>query len=404
MDGFSYEAFDSEGAVVSGEVAAASREEALAKIRAKGLVPFKASANGTSLFGVVEFARPARLSRKSAAHFYRQLAVLLGAELRIDQALAIVERLIAEKRQASIVGQLRAQVREGRSLSASMQDFSASFQPFEVALLKNGELRGDVAGAAAMAADLLERTLAVQGRLASAMIYPAILSIVALGALLVVTLVLAPTVMPMYERGGQDPPAAFAALIAISDFLKQWWWAVGVGLAGLTVSLIRASGTKQAKQAIDGLILSVPILGDAVAFNEAARMTRTLAALLKAGAPLPNALDEAAGVLKTAIFQDHFRASRERVRRGESLSEAISGLRRFPAPVFDLIVIGEHTGRLADMLAHAADYAESTATRSIDRAMTALSPLLTLLMGLLVGSLIAVVLSAILGANDLLLG
>lgn len=405
MGEYSYKAFDSIGAVVSGAIAAPSREEALAKIRAKGLVPFRAApARRSELPFVAWLSGPARLSRKSAAHFYRQLAVLLGADLRIDQALAIVERLLSEKRESSIIGQMRARVREGRSLSLALQDFSMSFRPIEISLFRNGELRGDIAGAAATAADLLERSLAVRARFISAMIYPAILSIAALGALLVVTLVLAPTVLPMYERSGQDPPAAFAALIAFSRLLKDWWWALGLSSAGVALWVVRAARETKTRAMIDSLLLKIPILGEAIAYNEAARMTRTLAALLNAGAPLPGALEEAAGVLSNSVFQGHFRASRDRVRKGDSLSEAISGLQRFPSPVFDFIVIGESTGRLSDMLAHAADYADSSATRSIDRAMTALSPLLTLLMGLLVGSLIAIVLSAILGANDLLLG
>ncbi|HBK92139.1 MAG TPA: hypothetical protein DDZ68_10755 [Parvularcula sp.] len=405
MGDFSYKALDAIGAVVSGEIAAQSREEALAKIRAKGLVPFKAAPSRRSgISSVARGAGPARLARKSAAHFYRQLAVLLGADLRIDQALAIVERLISRKRESSIIGQMRAKVREGRSLSLSMQDFSTSFRPIEISLFRNGELRGDIAGAAATAADLLERSMAVRARLISAMIYPAILSFAALGALLVVTLVLAPTVLPMYERSGQDPPAAFAALISFSRLLKDWWWALGLSAAMFALWAVRAVREAKTRTMVDGLLLRVPILGEAIANNEAARMTRTLAALLNAGAPLPGALEEAAGVLSNSVFQAHFRASRERVRKGESLSDAIAGLQRFPSPVYDFIVIGETTGRLSEMLAHAADYAESSATRSIDRAMTALSPLLTLLMGFLVGSLIAIVLSAILGANELLLG
>lgn len=405
MSDYLYKAYDSKGAIVSGEIAAESRDGALAKLRTQGLIPFHAAAPARSpFFDILQRANASRLSRKSAALFYRQMATLLGAELRIDQALAISERLFAIRGEAQLIAQIREKVREGRSLSSALQDFPASFQSYEVALFRNGEVSGDMAAAAAMAAELLEKSLAVRSRLASAMIYPAILTMTAIGAMLVVTLVLAPTILPMYERGGQSPPPAFAAIVSFSAFLRNWWWAAGLALVIAIGSLMNAARRPTVRAAIDKAILQIPLLGGAIALSEASRLTRTLAALLKAGATLPDALAEAAEVLRNHAFRDLCRSARERVRQGVPLSRAIDTLDAFPPAVRDFIIIGEHTGRLSTLLTHAADYAESNATRMIDRATTALSPLLTLVMGALVGSLIAIVLSAILDANELLVG
>jgi len=405
MIDFSYKAYDSRGALVSGEISALDRDEALAKIKARGLIPFQAGertgANPLSTFYQQDGG--ARLSRKSAALFYREMAVMLGSELRIEQALAIVERLFTDKRQSKLITDLRESVRQGRSLSAAMRDFPQSFQTFEIALFRNGEVRGDIAGAAGMAAELLERALAVRGRLVSAMIYPAILALAAVASILVVALVLAPTILPMYERGGQSPPVAFAALIAFSNLLRDWWWALILIVGAAATFTMRALKNPDFRRRSDRALLAIPIIGAAIANSEAARVFRTLSLLLRGGAPLSDALTEAADVLRNSVFREHFRAARERVRQGETLSAAIADLQAFPATVRHFLVVGEETGRLSDMLAHAAGYAESSATRTIDRITTALSPILTLVMGLLVGSLIAVVLSAILGANEILL-
>ena len=406
MIDYSYKAYDSQGVPVSGEVNAMNRDEALAKIRSRGLMPYRAEAlaGQKPLFSLSPRNGRARIPRKSAALFYRELAVMLGAELRIEQALAIVERLFPQKAQSTIIADLREKIRQGRSLSSALRDYPESFESFEVALLRNGEVRGDIAGAAAMAADLLERSLAVRGRFISAMIYPAILAFAATAAILVVALVLAPTILPMYERGGASPPLAFSALIVFSNILRGWWWALLLLLAAAAAWFGRALRGEDFRRRVDKAALAIPVIGAAIANSEAARVSRTLASLLKAGAPLTDALAEASEVFGNSAFRDHFRSARDRVRQGDSLSSAIADLQVFPATVRHFIVVGEQTGRLADMLSHAAGYAEASATRSIDRIMTSLSPILTLVMGLLVGSLIAVVLSAILGANDVLVG
>lgn len=389
-----------------GEIDAPSREEALSLVRARGLMPFhaEAQAGGAGRSSVFTMRRAARLSRKSAALFFREIAVLLAADLRVEQALDIAAQQLGASTQSAVVKGLRDRVRQGQSLSIAMRDFPDSFHPFEIALIRNGETRGDLAGAAAMTADLLERTLAVRGRLISAMIYPAILSLTAVGAILVVALVLAPTILPMYERAGTSPPFAFSALIGFSDFVRNWWWAILIAAAALAVSAGHSLRNAETRRNADRFVLSLPVFGVTIANMEAARLCRTLASLLRAGAPLSDALAEAADVAGNRVFKDHFVSARDKVRQGASLSGALVDLREFPATLRHFMAVGEQTGKLHEMLAHGAEHADAAATRDIDRIMTSLSPILTLAMGLIVGSLIAVVLSSILGANDLLIG
>lgn len=406
MSAFSYKAYDSRGALVRGEIDAPSREEALSLVRARGLIPFQAEAHagGMAQSSIVQRRRAALLSRKSAALFFREIAVLIAADLRVDQALDIAAQQLGASQHSAVVKGLRERVRQGQSLSAAMRDFPDSFHSFEIALIRNGETRGDLAGAAEMAADLLERTLAIRGRLISAMIYPAILSLTAVGAILVVALVLAPTILPMYERGGASPPFAFSLLIAFSNLLRNWWWAILLVTAASAVWAGRSLRNVEIRRRADRLVLSLPVFGSTVANMEAARVCRTLASLLRAGAPLSDALAEAAEVTDNRVFKDQFSSARDKVRQGASLSGALLDLREFPATLRHFMAVGEQTGKLHEMLAHGAEHADAAATRNIDRLMTSLSPILTLVMGLIVGSLIAVVLSSILGANDLLIG
>lgn len=403
---FLYKAYDAAGSLVRGEIEAASREEALALVRARGLIPFHAEARGGRNNSRVFSgdARSPKLSRKGAAMFFRELAALLAAELRVEQALEIIAQQIEDQGQRDIVSGMRERVRQGKSLSAAMRDHPQSFEPFEIALIQNSETRGDLAGASLMAASLLDRSLATRGRLVSAMIYPAILTFTAIGAILVVALVLAPTILPMYERSGAAPPPAFGALIVFSDIIKNWWWAL-IGAAAAGALLLRNLFKREDfRRRADRALLSAPLFGVIAANMESARILRTLSSLLRAGAPLADALGESAKVANNFVFRDHFAQARERVRQGRSMSEALSDLSEFPAVLRRFVAVGEQTGKLQEMLSHGAEHADAAANRNVDRLMTSLSPILTLVMGVLVGSLIAVVLSAILGANDLLIG
>jgi general secretion pathway protein F len=320
----------------------------------------------------------------------------------LEQALEIIAQQLGKPDQSIVIKGLRERVRQGKSLSTAMRDFRESFQPFEAALIQNGETRGDLAGAAAMAADLAERTISIRGRLISAMIYPAILSLTALAAILIIALVLAPTISPMYERTGISPPFAFSALIWFSELLQHWGWAILLLIAVCVVWVGRALRNSEIRRKADLLALSLPVFGTVVANVEAARICRTLALLLRAGAPLSDALSEAPRVTTNRVFHDHFVAARESVREGVALSDSLGNMRKFPATLRHFIAVGEQTGRLHELLLHGAEHADAAAARSLDRIMTSLSPILTLVMGVIVGTLIAVVLSAILGANELL--
>lgn len=406
MEQFVYRAYEKSGRAIRGEIDAATKEAAHAALRARGLIPFFAEPKTAAKTGgfLDQAIRGRKLSRKDVALFYREIAVLLDADLRLEEAIAVVAEQMRNPAHKEIVGGLLEKIRRGEKMSASLRAYPHSFDQFEAALFQSGESRGDLAGAARMAADILERSLAARDRLASAMIYPAILAVTALGAILVVSVVLAPAISPMFNRNGVAPPMAFSALLAFSTVVRNWWWAIIAALILLALLFRRALKNPSVAVKVEQLMFNTPLAGSIASNMETARLCRALASLLRAGATLNAALSDAGEICKTRLFRNWAIEANDLIRRGGRLSIAFADLAKAPAVAQRFIEIGERSGRLDKMLEHAADHADASAARTTNALMTALSPALTLIMGLVVGGLIAVVLTTILSANELVFG
>lgn len=401
---FRYEAYDGDGALVRGEIEAVSREAALAALRGRKLLPCSAEDVATSTSSLLQrqIFLSAPISRAAAALLIREIAALLSAEIPVDTALSIAGADMRPGRGKNVIEDLQQRVRRGDRLSDALRAHPEVFRPLEVALVGAGEAGGDVAGAMTIAAELAERGMTIRAKIVSAMIYPTILTMTAIAAVLVVTTVLAPSLSPLFSRSGGSPPGAFAAMLGFSELVRGYWWALAATGLALFFASRRALKNETIAYSVERLFLRAPVLGGIIANLETARLFRALAALLRSGAPLPEALAVGRDVSATRLFRRAVSEAREKVRQGETLAAAIAGASILPAGALRLLQIGERSGRLEQMLDHASSQADAAAQRGIDRLLTALNPTLTIVLGLIVGGMIATVLSTILGANDLL--
>lgn len=399
---FRYEAYDSNGVLVRGEIEADSREAALSNLRARKLIPFSAEdADTTRILDRQIFLSPP-ISRDGAALLLREIAALLSAEIPVDVALSVASADLRAGRAKSVIVDMQQRVRRGERLSSAMRAHAEVFQALDVALVKAGEAGGDIAGAMTIAADLAERSVTIRSKIISAMIYPTILTLTAVAAVLIVTTVLAPSLSPMFDRSGEAPPVMFAAMLGFSFLVKHYWWAIIGAMGGAAILARRALRNEPISSGAERLLLSMPGLGRIIANLETSRLFRALAALLASGAPLPEALSIGSEVSSTGFFRNAAAEARERVRQGETLAASFADFEALPPAARRLLQIGERSGRLEQMLEHAATQADTAAQRGIDRLLTALNPTLTIVLGLIVGGMIAAVLSTILSANELL--
>jgi general secretion pathway protein F len=410
MPTFEYRAVAPDGEVTEGEMEAADRAEVIHRLQASDYLPIRAQAKGEAAAAGIgglwaALTQPIgprrdRLTGRPLARFARQLAGLLDAGLTVEQSLTVL-RGSEDARLAGTAERLLGQVRGGAALSQAAE--RAGFPPLHVALLRAGESGGNLAAAAARVAHYLERARAAVEQLQSALVYPAILVVVAALSIAVLMTVVIPEFEQMFRSAGQALPWSTALLVGASAFLADFGWLLLLALAATWLGLRVALQRPGPRRAIHGAVLRLPLAGRLWRWIEAERFARALAALAGGGVALPRAVELAADATANQAIADHLRQAARALRQGESLADAAGGGALLPRGLVDLLRVGEASGRLAPLAEQAADLQAQEIDATVRRLIALLVPLLTLVLGALVGGIVLSVLAAVLGLNELVL-
>ncbi len=407
MPRYNYKAYGTNGAVETGEIAAASRGSALEALAHRGQVPVDLVERGAAApikWWQREIFAAGALSTAQLAIFTRELASLAKAELPIDDALRIVAvqpSIPARLRQ--INAKLLERVREGQSLSEALAAQDGAFPEYYWRLIRAGEAQGSMGSVLDELAILLERSAEARAQASSSLVYPAVLIVAALAAVGVITSVLLPAIMPIFEDAKATPPALLRVLAAGHAVLASNWLLIIIALAAVIAGMLSAMNNEAARFTLDRLVLRLPIAGRFVRERETARFARTLSALVRNGVPVLDSVRIAGGVLTNRVFAQTIQQAGEDIREGGVLSRPLSRSGLFPDLFLRLAVVGEETGHLDAMYLRAAEIYEASQQRQVQRLTTLITPVLTLIIGGIVGTLILSVMGAILSVNELAL-
>lgn len=404
MARFNYSAYDEHGRLEIKEIEAPDAVSVGAALGRAGLYPFdiseitpggriRARGNGGRA------ARPMRLSR--LAPLTRELATLISADVPIDQALSLLATDKSRGGAGPVAAILLARVRSGASLSEAMQAEGGKIPEYCVSVIQAGEASGSLGSVMTDLADLIDRRVDMQSRLRAALVYPLILVLMAIAAVVLIVSVLVPSLAPLFEDSGTEPPAAMQVLLFLHDTAVQRW-PVLLAAAGLAaICVVWALRSEAVRSIGDRLALRVPVLAGILSRAETARLAHTLGALIKGGVVLPNALRISTQVVRNRFVRAAMERISEDVKEGASLSLLLERTQVVSPKALRLVAIGEETGRLDQMLAHVARIAETELQRRIELLMGLLTPLFTILIGLGVGGLIYTVMTTILRVNDM---
>jgi len=398
MPAFRWEAVDEQGRVRQGVVDAENARAVRDQLRVGGLTPTAveaAVARGSGLTGV-------RLPRSLVALTTRQLATLTQSGMPLDQALAAVAEQADDPRAAKIVAALRANVASGEALPAALARYPRTFSPLYRGLVGAGAETGRLADVLARLADYLDAREALRQRVVLALIYPAIVTIIAFAVIAVLLVYVVPQVVSVYQQSRQSLPWLTQALIAVSGFLRAtgWFWLV------LLVASITAFGLANRRAAFrarwHAWLLRLPVAGRLARSLDTARFASTLAILVGSGAPLLRSLDAATEVVKMLPLQRAAQTASGLVREGVSLSRALADQREFPPVLIHLVANGESSGRLSAMLERAAEEMERDAERRLAWLAALIQPALIVVMGAIVLVLVLAVMLPIVSMNQLI--
>jgi general secretion pathway protein F len=403
MPTFRYRAYGGRGELAEGVIDAASPEAASDLLWGQGLTPFQmrqADAAGQKWWQREVFAARAP-SQGDLASFTRDFATLNTAEIPLDDALRTLAEQAAAAKMRSLAKALLADVLNGATLSDAMYRQRAVFPADYVSAVRAGEVGGTLAQVFEELADLLERRAEVRARINSALVYPAVLIMLAVASLGVVVVVLVPSIAPIFIEAGKPMPAVIEWAIGAEAHATEILLAAALAAAAAVGAAATVLRRPDLRLALDRRVLKLPGLGPFVLQQETARFVRTLGTLVRAGVPLLQASTSARAVVGNRHIATAMDGAIDMVREGASLHQALQAAAVLPSIALRMISVGEEAGKLAAMLLRVAAMFETQTQRSVERFMTVLSPLLTIVIAVLVGGLIITVMNAILGINGL---
>ncbi|MGD0721383.1 MAG: type II secretion system F family protein [Roseiarcus sp.] len=405
MAAFRYTAYTESGDFRRGDIEAHTVEEANDALWAMRLAPIETRRIDPGGAANPWWRREMFVRRSATAAdvagFTRELATLEQAEVPIDDALRIMIDQGTSPAIRRLAERLLAEVLDGSTLSSAMAGDAKTFGEDYVHIVRAGESSGEIERVLCELADLLERRLEIRNRLRSALLYPAILVAAACASTSVILGVLVPSVAPIFAESHRPMPAGLRTILNIEDN----WLALACGLGAAASFLWIASRLALARpgaiERLDRLKLRAPVLGVLTAQRDAARFARTLGALIRSGVPLLQAMSTSRGVVVNRHLRSGIEGAADAVRDGESLGGALARVDGLPALVRRLIVVGEESRRVDQMLLRVATLLEQQAQQRTDRLVILIAPALTISIAGVVGALIMSVMTAILSINDL---
>lgn len=406
MTRFSYKAVATSGEIVQGEMEAGERGTVIERLQESGLFPISAqelSADGHALSLAIPGITRAGTTRRDVMLLTRELATMLNAGLPLDHALGVLARLTQKPAVRQVLERIRGEIEAGLSMSQAVEKEHGVFSLFYINMLRAGESSGMVEHTLERLAEYEERSQAMREAVRSALVYPALLLVIASIALMVLLTYVVPKFEPLFADMGTALPWSTALVIELARALRSFWWTVPIiAILGFYAGRWAFNETNL-RRSWDRGVLHMPVVGELIVKLEMARFSRTLGTLLANGVPLLTGLGIIKGTLQNAALLEATDAVASSLEQGKGLAKPMANSGAFPELAVQLIQVGEDTGQLNSMLMKLAEIYDGDVERAIKRALAILEPMLILGMGLVIGFIIISILLAILGLNDFVL-
>ena len=374
------------GNIENGEITAQNPAEVQRILRERKIVPTSIRSKPREI--TLPFLQ-GRISNKAITVFTRQFSVMINAGLPLIKCLDIQVAQVESDRFKKILKDLISSVEGGSTLADALREHKDIFGDLYVNMVEAGEKGGSLATILARLADYLENSDAIRRKVKGAMIYPAAIAIVAVIAVAVMLVFVIPVFASMFTELGGQLPLPTRIVMALSDFLRKWFFVI-VGITIGLIIFIRYYGkTEVGCLQIDSFLIKLPIFGTLIKKQAIARFSRTLSTLLSSGVNILDALEITAGTTGNKLVENAVLRSRASIAQGESIADPLSKEKAlFPPMVVQMITIGEQTGGLDEMLSKVADFYDDEVDQAVENLMNALEPIVILVLGGVIGGMV----------------
>ncbi|UZJ80417.1 type II secretion system F family protein [Fictibacillus sp. KU28468] len=387
MPQFQYTGRDRTGKKKTGTIIGISKREVVLKLREKGIAVMELNEAKQTLLNK-EISIGPRVRSQQFVIFLRQFSTLLKAGVSVVDSTSILAGQTESKALKKVLIDVEEELRQGNPLSAAMGKHSAIFPSIVINMIAAGELGGSLEETLSRLADFFEKQHYTRQKIISAMTYPAIVGVVAVGVVIFLLAKVVPTFASMLEEAGGELPGITKFVLSASHFVQGYWWIilVLVFLFSLSIYLIRKKPS--GKYYLDYAILKLPLFGKMLQKSSLARMARTLSSLFSSSVPVLQALSIVEKVVENEVVARVLRQSRGALERGQRLAEPMKEHWIFPPLVTQMIAIGEETGSLDAMLGKVADFYEKEVETATDRLKSLIEPLMIIFLASVVGTIV----------------
>ena len=373
------------GEAQAGEIEVGRREEALDLLRKKKILV-------TSIQTKVAFKLPTfggvSVSTKDLAIFTRQFATMISAGLPLVQCLDILAKQSSKPAFGRVIGEVTRDVESGSTLADALGRHKTVFDDLFRNMVAAGEAGGVLDEILMRLAVYIEKADALKRKVQSAMVYPAVVLSVALGATAFMLIFIIPTFAKMFSDFGGELPLPTKIVLMLSNGLKSFWWVLLLLMAAAAVAFKRFHDTEAGHRTTDQLLLKMPALGDVLLKGAVARFTRTLGTLIASGVPILAGLEITARTAGNKIIAGAIMTARASIREGETVAAPLKTSGVFPPMVVQMIAVGEQTGALDEMLTKIAVFYEAEVDTAVDTMTSIIEPIMIVVMGGIVGGMV----------------
>jgi type IV pilus assembly protein PilC len=376
------------GEIVEGVYTADDEARLRHELEEKGLFVLSLQPKGT--VGGLSFSMPRRhnINTREFLVFNQELATLLKAGMPLVQSLDLLRRRVESPVFRGVLDNVYEKVRSGTALSDAFGAHGQVFPRVYVASLLAGERSGNLDAVLRRYVEYTKIIATVKRKTVAALVYPAILTSLALVLVSIIVLKVVPAFADFYTSFGADLPLATRVIMGVSDFVRSQFWLILLALLGGVALFVTWSRRAGQEVKLHRAILAIPMLGDVARKFSTSQMARTLSTLLGGGLPLVNALDIAAHSVGNQYMAAQLDIVSTRVREGESFAAALEARSVFPDVAVKMAEVGESTGALQDMLNTVADFYDEEVSEKMDRFVTLVEPVLLVVMGIVIAGLL----------------
>jgi type II secretory pathway component PulF len=401
MATFAYKAIDGQGRQVADRLVASDRGAAIEQLFGRNLNPVSVEREQEQATG--RFARVGRVGKTEIEAFTRQLANLLAAGVPLSRALNILSREASRPAAKRLWAVVHDQVAGGMSLADALAQHPRAFSPVHVAMVRAGETGGFLDLVLEQIATFRGREQELKNKVTSALIYPAILAVLAAGILVFLLTYFIPRFSQMFAEFGGSLPGLTKAIVSVSNGLLDYWFVIVLALSLAVFAVQRLTASDEGRRVMERTTLQLPLVGKAVARFALVRFCRMLGTLVGAGVPLVAALRVAKEAIGNQVLADTVSDAIENVQRGTSLARSLEPCRvLFPASVIEMVSVAEESGALDRELTRLAQAYEQDLDRRLKMMVGLAEPALLFVMAVLVGTVVIGMLLPIFSLQDLI--